>query len=409
MNILFVSAGYPDPNGRGYQRRAAQHLASLRKIGAVTLVIPGSALDGALSEGRLPQELAVTEIIARRERTHAEVTQEAYSTARTAAARLFGALRRRYDTDQVALPRDRARYREMLADRFDMIFAFRIGSAVWLDSVLGNSKPGLAIVDFDDIESLALARNSAGNVSSRFWRFMIRRYVRRLGRIEKQLSETWLRILVCSDHDVEVLRKRKQPALAIPNAVHFPEHIPDAPHDGLHILFVGTLNYRPNVEGIVWFVREVWPAIRAHAGMSAKLTIVGFDPTQEVLALGASQGVDVQGPVDDLSTVYGACNLVIAPIFSGGGTRIKILEAFSYKRAIVTTPLGCEGLDLTPGRHAQVAQSAPEFAKAVLELANDRAASDEMARHGYEFGIARYSHKAIAAHFEKAIGTLGVA
>jgi len=396
MNILFVSQGYPNANGRGYERRAAQHLATLSTLGKVTLVIPGQAADAAASVGHDLSQLTVSRIIVRREPTLAEVTQARHDRATTRPARFLHAIRRRYNTDQFARRQDKRRYRSLLKDKFDLVFAFRIGAAVWIDSVLGKRKPQRAIVDFDDIESLALARNTAAHRKSLFWRWKLHTYISQLARTEDRLASSWPVTLVCSRHDVQLLNRRGHKAIAVPNAVQFNAVPTEVDTARLQLLFVGTLSYRPNADGIIWFVQNVWPSLHRRLQGRVDLKIVGFDPPNDVVELGSHPDVEVLGPVDDLAPVYAACNVVIVPIFSGSGTRIKILEAFAFSRPIVTTPIGCEGLDLIHDYHAMIAQTDDAFVDVITELAHSPGKRRAIALAGREYGVENFSHTVVS-------------
>ncbi len=403
MNILFISQAWPDVNGRGFEKRAAQHLESLLKMGPVTLVVPLSQADRARALGRDPEALGVARLIVRSEPTLAEVSQQAYAAAGNPLLRFFHGLRRRYDTDQYVLAQDRDRYRALLDGPYDLVFAFRIGAAIWAGSVLGTAHPALRIVDFDDIESIAMARNTSGRTHGLFWGLMIRKYIFGLRRTEDRLARQWDLVLTCSKQDAALLEARGYRSEFVPNSVSFPPVTEAGAGDGLRILFVGTLSYRPNCDGIVWFVNQVWPRLVSRLGTGAELLIAGFDPPADVLALGQRPGVSVLGAVDDLARVYAQASLVISPIFSGSGTRIKIIEAFAFERAVVTTSIGCEGLELDPGCQALIADTAEGFAAAILDLAASDAARREIARRGREFGLRHFSAEVAAARFSRIV------
>ena len=406
MRVLFVSQAYPDPNGRGFERRAAQHLSSLKKLGEVTLVIPGKTAANTDVAALDPITLGVARVIVRSEPTLADTTQARHALATTKATRFLHAIRRRYDCDQSARPIDRNKYRMILTGEFDLVFAFRIGSAIWIESVLDMQHHTRRIVDFDDIESVALARNSAGHQKSFFWRWKVRNYISHLARVENRLAKQWPLTLVCSQHDARLLCERGHRAHAVPNAFQFEEAAPERASSALQILFVGTLSYRPNVDGITWFVQNVWPALQQRLQGKVNLKIVGFDPPPEIRALGAINGIEVAGPVNALKPVYAASNISIVPVFSGSGTRIKILEAFAFARAVVTTPIGCEGLDLINGHHAMVAESADEFIEAIVQLARSRDKRRTIARAGQSFGSRNFSTSVVEAQFERLIAQM---
>src|SRR5581483_6831868 len=112
--------------------------------------------------------------------------------------------------------------------------------------------------------------------------------------------------------------------------------VPPPAHGGL--LFVGSLNSRFNREGLEWFLDLVWPLIRRHLP-TATLTVAGSGA-----ALGLPAGVEQVGYVEDLSVLYASALLCIAPLRSGAGTRLKVLEAMGQGRATVSTSLGSEGI-----------------------------------------------------------------
>jgi len=403
MNILYVSRAAPNANGKGVERRAAQHLRTLLKLGDVTMVLPAAAAEAARAAGLDLSRLGLREVIIRAEPTRAELTQHAYDQAKAPLARLWRAIQRRYDVDQTAQKADAARYAQRLAGRFDLLFAFRISSAVWADSVFGfgAGRPRVSIVDFDDIESVAMARNTRDLQASPLWRILVRRYVSDLQNIERRLVRRWTGVCTCSKADAEVLGARYGArAHVIPNAVDFTHPLDETISPEVNLLFVGTFSYAPNVAGLTWFVDEVWPTLRKALGDRASLSVVGFDPPPEILAMDAVPGVWVFGPVADLGEPYRRANIVIVPIFSGSGTRIKLIEALAHRRAVVTTTLGCEGLELEDGRHAAIADTPAAFAVRVMELATDSAARAAMAEAGRVFGQERYADPVVAAALE---------
>jgi glycosyltransferase involved in cell wall biosynthesis len=134
------------------------------------------------------------------------------------------------------------------------------------------------------------------------------------------------------------------------------------------LVFTGTLDYVPNVNGIRWFVQDVWPHVLG-ACPDAELDVVGRDPTPEVQALGRRPGVNVVGPVPSIAPYFDRAHAVVVPILEGTGVRVKIVEAMAAGRAIVTTSLGCEGLPhIESGRHLLVADGDRDFASAAETL-----------------------------------------
>jgi len=137
---------------------------------------------------------------------------------------------------------------------------------------------------------------------------------------------------------------------------------------GQGILFVGSFVHTPNVDGILWFARNVFPRIlRVHP--AATLTIVGPDPPQPIRELGTAAGsIRVTGWVDELAPCYWGSRVVVAPLRFGSGIKMKVLEAMAFGRPVVTTSIGAEGLEVSPGENIFVQDTEDGFAEAVSVL-----------------------------------------
>jgi glycosyltransferase involved in cell wall biosynthesis len=409
VRVLFVSRTLPNPNGSGVERRAAQHLATLRRFGAVTLVIvqqwkmPAQMLRSDLVAGGI-ERLIIRNI--REEPTRYEYYLKRWQDSKNRLSRIWYRLRVTHECDVRPFARDVERRRREIGGNYDLLFAFRMPAAIWIDSVLSPAdRPPLSILDFDDIESVAYQRLERMRTGRRPARILLNWYIAHwLARRERELARSWTRVVVCSEHDREVLRRRlRVTPLVVPNSVRFPARAAQAPPGRVELLFVGQLTYPPNVQGVCWLVHQVWPALRDALGDGARVTIAGMDPCQDVLDLAAVPGVEVLASVPDLGPLYERATISVAPIFAGGGTRIKLIEAMARTRAIVTTRLGCEGLPVTSGRELLMADTPQAFVAAVLELARDPERRRMLAENGWDFGRARYSDEVVVEEFAGAI------
>ena len=160
----------------------------------------------------------------------------------------------------------------------------------------------------------------------------------------------------------------------VPNGIDTDAYAPTgAPEDDDLCVFTGKMDFRPNVDGVAWFVHDVWGRVR-DARPTARLRIVGRDPSPRVMALDdAATGIAVTGAVPDVRPHLAAAGVVVVPLRVGGGTRLKVLEAMAMGKAVAATSLAVEGLDLVPGREVLVADTAADLAAAVLRLAADPA------------------------------------
>jgi polysaccharide biosynthesis protein PslH len=160
--------------------------------------------------------------------------------------------------------------------------------------------------------------------------------------------------------------------------------LPDWPRDSL--VFTGLMAYRPNVDGVIWFVRQVWPLIRARKP-DARFYIVGARPSRTVQALAGVPGVVVTGEVEDVIPYIGAATVYLAPLRVGGGVRLKLLQAMAMAKPIVTTSLGAEGIDLLAGRDVVVADDAASFATATVRLLEDEQERARLAASARQLSI----------------------
>jgi glycosyltransferase involved in cell wall biosynthesis len=134
-----------------------------------------------------------------------------------------------------------------------------------------------------------------------------------------------------------------------------------------HLLFVGSLRYWPNVEGVRFFVQRVLPLLRQRVP-SLEFVVVGSDPLPEVWKLARRPGVRLVGPVPDPNPWLERCGIVVVPLFTGSGTRLKVLEAFAAGRPVVATTMGAAGLAARDGVHLLLADTPEEMAAAVVRL-----------------------------------------
>ncbi|MBI2845396.1 MAG: glycosyltransferase [Chloroflexi bacterium] len=185
--------------------------------------------------------------------------------------------------------------------------------------------------------------------------------------------------LAVSQEDAEGLRQLVPQArvAVIPNGVDtsFYRHTEDP--GGEKLVFVGKMDFRPNVDGVLWFTENVWPRIKREKP-HAQFWVVGKNPSPRVRSLAREREIIVTGPVPDVRPYLANAAVVAIPLRMGSGTRLKVLEAMAMGKAIVSTTLGCEGIALQPGQEVLIADEPEEFAKYTLQLLEDREARVRM-------------------------------
>ena len=215
---------------------------------------------------------------------------------------------------------------------------------------------------------------------------------------EPRYAERFDHCIAVSEVDRQALRTANPRLMVdvVPNGVDTRLYQP-LPFGGSQpvLLFVGNMNYRPNVDAVLHFHRSILPRIQ-HAIPATQLHIVGKDPGAEIKQL-AGNGVDVIGSVEDLQPYYRQSTVCIVPLRAGSGTRLKILEAMALGRPVVSTSLGCEGLDVIDGEHLLIADTAEEFAEKVALLLNDEPLRHRIVSSARQFVVSRYDWDVLAA------------
>ncbi len=218
-------------------------------------------------------------------------------------------------------------------------------------------------------------------------------------KLRREERASWRRFDGCvltSTRDREMLLS-EQPGVrscVVPNGVDVEEFAPDprqAPEPDT-VLFFGAVGYYPNTDGLLFFLREVWPILeKSRPGI--RLRIVGPDPPA-VIASWAGPAVEVTGYVEDIRAAIAAASVVVVPLRIGGGTRLKVVEAMALGKAMVSTTIGAEGIDVVHGRHALIADGAADFARSVLRLLDNRSLAGRLGSAARQLAVERYSWRA---------------
>jgi polysaccharide biosynthesis protein PslH len=167
------------------------------------------------------------------------------------------------------------------------------------------------------------------------------------------------------------------------------------------LVFVGSMDWRPNIDGIQYFVRSVLPLIRK-TRPDCSLVVAGRDPTPEIMALAtADPRIKVTGTVPDVRPYLWGSTVSIVPLRIGGGTRLKIYESMAAKTAMVSTTTGAEGLVIDPPRTIRIADSPEDFAAQCLELLGNEDARNQQVEAAWQMVASRFSWDVIARQFEE--------
>lgn len=258
-------------------------------------------------------------------------------------------------------------------ERYDLCVVMRLYTLPILEAVARSATIARVVCDLDD-DDAQLSRDLAGHaremgdgVSARRHEIEATQYAAFRERMAR-LAE----LLTVAGPDARRTLSGVQPGAdlrLVRNGIAIPRRVPHT--DSPDLLFVGTLNYRPNEDGLMWFLSEVLPLIRAELPQT-RLRIVGRLPSRRLAAAARSARVILSSDIDDIAEAYETAALAIVPILAGSGTRIKILEAGAFGVAVIATEKGAEGLGLEDGVHAVITPADPDaFAAACISTLRD--------------------------------------
>ena len=280
---------------------------------------------------------------------------------------------------------------------FDIVQIEHARMALYLET-LNRSERRKSLVTFHNFTSQQYGRVSSVEKN---WGRKFRTWLNAvtMGYWEPRYAGRFDRCVTVSNEDRRLLLK-SNPRLkvdVIPNGVDIeayqPQPLPSEPIKP-SLLFLGNMGYPPCVDAALYFCSEILPYIYK-AEPAAEFWIVGRDPRPEVLALENAR-VHVTGRVDDILPYYQQSPVCVVPLRAGGGTRLKILEAMALSRPVVSTSIGCEGLDVAHGEHLLIADTPAQFAEQTLRLFRDRALYQRLSMNGRKLVEDRYGWERIA-------------
>ena len=270
----------------------------------------------------------------------------------------------------------------------DAIFAHRLQAMCPL--MLTQAKLPPVFFDLDDIEHISLARQLKQPAPYRKKARGYSLYLPNLKRAELKAIRKAKKTFICSEQDRTYLAEqlRLPGVVTIPNAITLPDVQPLTTEPTL--LFIGSYTYQPNVTAAEFLIEQAWPYI--HKAMpEAKLLIAGANPEGIRSYQAPPPGVEFTGFVENLDELYQKIRVVCCPILSGSGTRVKLIEAAAYRKPIVSTHIGAEGLDLVDGEAIFLRDHARTFADACIELLQNDQLCQRLGNNAYAVASKRYN------------------
>jgi polysaccharide biosynthesis protein PslH len=288
---------------------------------------------------------------------------------------------------------------------FDVVHVFRISMLPFARSYLDVPwQTPQRHLDLDDVESMTrrrlaeLYRLNGKHTLARAEKAMSEQ----ADALETQVLASFDRLYVCSEEDKARLRSRAGTRICVlPNALPLLGPLPPKrPGRPFTFLFVGTLGYYPNEDAILHFCTEVLPLIRRASRQAIRVMIIGTGATPAIRRLGDLPEVRLIGSVPDVAPWYAQADAAIIPVRAGGGTRIKVLEAFRFECPVVSTSIGMEGIAARAEEHVLIGDTPTALAEQCLRLMADPALADRLAMNAAALFRRSYTVQAAARSLE---------
>lgn len=392
--FLYISTWIPGSAGGGTEARAANHIVVLAELFDVTLAIVGNHGSEAEVYRRLAgnvRNACVSVVVISR----IAVINRLLRRIRNSRVRmLFEAL---WPTPVIFAPYPPALAelgRRLAGQRFDVVHCFRLNTSLLRLLKRHGISYGRSVLDFDSYESQAEFR------SIRAFYPLIGKQMSALSllkalkwwALEALLIPRFDDVIVCSEFDRQRLSRRFRANLwhVVPNTVPEPVRVQASERDRFTFLFVGQLGYLPNWDAVLFFCMQVLPHLRRAAPGPFRVLLAGR-AGGDLARITSIEEVQVIVSPPDLSAYYARSDAVIVPLRGGGGTRVKILEAFSYGLPVISTTIGAEGLEVTPGVDIIIADNADAFAAHCRRIWTDDALRRRIAAAGLNLWRREYS------------------
>ena len=303
----------------------------------------------------------------------------------------------------------RHKVKEMVSTtRFDVIHADQIPMAQY--GLIGQRPRVRRILDQHNATFQVIER-LAQHEPNPLKRWLLQREARAFARYEPAVCQQFDHVTFVTEEDREALLSRMRPPTGdqhgqslrdqtsvIPICVDTAAVEPVPPvAEPFRVTHVGTMYWPPNVEGLLWFLQNVWPQVRQEAPQ-ARLTLIGKNPPDHLRAWDQRDGVEVLGYVEDLERYLAETAAFVVPLLAAGGMRVKIVDAWCWGQAIVSTTIGAEGIAVQHGENILIANTPAQFAQATARLLSNGGLQARLRANGREWVEERYDwHKVYRA------------
>lgn len=389
MRILFITDTLPYPPVSGNRLRVYHLCRQIAREHEVWLIAGARSAEEAESSGVAHMREFCREVIV--------VVREQYSKLQHVPGLVRYALAGRpleHKFEHSQAMEDAIR-RVTAAHEFDIVHIEPSYSALYREA-LSQREHARVVLGFHNIEfqlfsdMVRVEHSPAGRLRAYLHSALLRRW-------EPRYAANFDRCITCSEDDRQLLLGAN-PRLSvevIPNGVDTQEYRPlPEENDRPTVLFIGSMNYAPCADGAVLFCEQMLPTIQQKIP-DVDVWIVGRNPLPHVEKL-ARDNVHVTGWVDDIMPFYRRSTVCIVPLRAGGGTRLKVLEAMALGRAMVSTSIGCAGIDVVDGEHIFIADDTQDFAQKTVQLLSDAQLRAKMVSNARKMAVEKYDWGVLA-------------
>ena len=382
--ILYVTRTIPCPPRKGSHRRVLNIARQLKKDADLKFVYVGPAPD---SERVKATECELGEV-------------EMFLTRQMALPKWLQSHRNRYKQHWPWFHSDKVTKADenkfhALRKQYDLVWFHTLTPA---DS-FRQLRFEKSILDMDDLNHIKFSlkyrteKSLRGKIADKLLVYKWRRW-------ELKAFERFDWIAVCSRKDKETLGGQDN-VCVIPNGYEKPMNEPEyGERTGKRIGFLGDLDYTPNAQALHWFAQKVWPLILNEIP-DAELRVMGAKPVRTDYS--SYKNFNLLGFVEDSKQEFDTWSALIVPLWSGGGTRLKILDAFSKKCPVVSTPVGAYGLNVVLGKHIYLAQTPEDFSKYCLHLLKNSDAGKELTQNAWQLFTQEYDWNVIGTSIHEVV------
>ncbi len=259
----------------------------------------------------------------------------------------------------------------------------------------------------------------AHNIESEIWerialteknlikRFYLLNLAKRLKKFEISIINNYTALIPITKRDSEVFAKfgNFKPVYIVPAGISIKESNTYDTIKYPSLCFIGALDWIPNQQGLMWFIENVWPIISRH-NKDIQLHVAGRNAPDWLVKRINISNINYFGEVNDAYQFLNKYAIMIVPLFSGSGMRVKIIESLYLGKAIVSTSIGAEGIDITHRQNILIADTPEEFSDCILELCQKNDFYNEICKNARELVIQKYDNNKIIDNLLKFIGSL---